>query len=326
MRGVRLGRRGRSTTLSGLVQAAAFLTALFSFATVFNAFHQYLELFSHFRLQYLGVSLALFLLLSLVRSWRYAAVMLAAAVLNAWFVVPWYLPADPAPYAENRVKLLLANVHAENSEHFALRALLDAERPDIAVLQEISTGWAITLDTYKDYPHRYIVPRYDYFGIAVLSRLPFDRIETIDSPPRGFPTLVVQFHLDEKPLTLVSTHPMPPMTTPNYHARNTQLASISGLINAANGATVLIGDLNTTMWGDNYRRLVDNTSLHNVREGYGVLPSWPTFMPFAMIPIDHCLVSPDLIASDVRLAAAIGSDHRPLVLSIQARLPAAPAE
>jgi endonuclease/exonuclease/phosphatase (EEP) superfamily protein YafD len=323
---VRIGGRRRSTTISGLIHAAAFVTALFSFATVFDAFHEYLELFAHFRLQYLGVSLILFVFLLLLRSWRYAIAVLATAALNAWFVVPWYLPGDPVPYDENRIKIVLANVHAENSEHFALRALLDAEQPDIAVLQEISTGWAIALDTYKDYPHRYIVPRYDYFGIAVLSRIPFESIETVDSPPRGFPTLVAAFEFGEKPLTLVSTHPMPPMTTANYDARNTQIASIPNLLRNKRGSHIVIGDLNTTMWGENYRRLIDNTGLHNVRKGYGVLPSWPTFLPFAMIPLDHCLVSADLTANDVHLGADIGSDHRPLILSIQASRLVAPSE
>ena len=323
---MRLGRRSRTTTVTGLMKAAAFLTALFSFATVPNAFHEYLELFSHFRLQYLGVALSLLVLLLLLGSRRYALLMLATAALNAWFVVPWYLPTGPVPYSEHRIKVMLANVHAENSDHFALRAVLDQEQPDIVFLQEISTGWAISLDTWEDYPHRHIVPRYDFFGTAILSRIPFDSIETVDSPPRGFPTLVADVTIGGYPVRIASTHPMPPMTTPNFEARNEQLASIPELLEGASGGRVLIGDLNTTMWGDNYRRLVRSAGLENVREGYGVLPSWPTFMPFAMIPIDHCLVSPDLIASDVRLGPAIGSDHRPLILSIQPSRQGAPGE
>jgi endonuclease/exonuclease/phosphatase (EEP) superfamily protein YafD len=303
--------------VSGLIQAAGFLTALLSFATVLNSYHQHLELFSHFRIQYLVVTSILLLLFLLMRRWKYAVLMLATAVLNVWFVVPWHLPQDPVPYAENWIKLVHANVHAENNDHYALQTLLAAEQPDIVFLQEVDTGWAATLETLDGYPYRHIVPRYDFFGIAVLSRIPLESIETVASPPHEFPTLVARIMLDNAPITLISTHPMPPMTTPTYDARNTQLASIAELVNDVRGARVLIGDLNTAMWGEHYRQLVDSTGLRNVREGFGTLPTWPTFMPFAMIPIDHCLVSKELLAGDVRLGADIGSDHRPLVLTLQ---------
>jgi endonuclease/exonuclease/phosphatase (EEP) superfamily protein YafD len=304
-------------TLRGLIQAAGLLTALFSFATVLNSYHQHLELFSHFRIQYLVVASILLLVFLVMRRWKYTLLMLATVVLNAWFVVPWHLPQDPVPSAENWIKLVLANVHAENDDYFALQALLAAEQPDIVFLQEVDRGWAATLETFDEYPYRHIVPRYDFFGIAVLSRIPLESIETVASPPHEFPTLVARITLDNAPITLISTHPMPPMTTPNYDARNTQLASIAELVNDVRGARVLIGDLNTAMWGEHYRQLVDSTGLRNVREGFGTLPTWPTFMPFAMIPIDHCLVSEELLASDVRLGTGIGSDHRPLVLTLQ---------
>ncbi len=316
---MRLARRGHSTTLAGLIKAGGFVTALFSFATVINQYHQYLELFSHFRLQYLGVAAILLVLFLLMRSWRYIWLMLATAALNAWFVVPWYLPADETRHSEDAFKVLLANVFAENNDHFALRVLLDAEQPDIVFLQEIGKGWAATLNTWEDYPHRHIVPRYDYFGIAVLSRLPLETVETVASPPRGFPTLVVTTNVGKNTVTLVSTHPMPPMNTANHKARNEQLASVAELVNEFDVPKVLIGDLNTTMWGKNYQRLAGSTGLENVRKGFGVLPSWPMFLPFAMIPIDHCLVSSELRASDVRLGPDIGSDHRPLIATLQFR-------
>ena len=316
---MRLRHRKRVTTLQGLVEAAGFLTALFSIATVFNQLHQYLELFSHFRLQYLGVASILLILYLLLRSWRYVALMIVTVGLNAWYVTPWYLPAASPSHGEGSLKIVMANLHADNSNHIALSALLQKEKPDLVVLQEISRSWALTLETFDEFPHRRIVPRVDYFGIAVISRLPFDWIDTIASPPRGFPTITAQLRVDEQLLTIVATHPMPPMTKVNYDARNVQLADIAELINAIDGPHALIGDLNTTMWGDNYRRLVTTTGLENVRRGFGVLPTWPTFLPFAMIPIDHCLVSDDLRVVDVRLGSNIGSDHRPLIVTLAVR-------
>jgi len=314
---VRLRHRQSAAGVVGLIQAAGFLTALFSLATAFNGLHQYLELFSHFRLQYLGVGAILLPMFVLLRRWRYALLMAATIGLNAWFVIPWFLPAEPARYNESRVKLVVANVNADNSEYYLLRSLLDDEQPDVVMLQEIGTGWAISLDTYEDYPYRYIVPRYDNFGIAMLSRIPFDDIETVASPPRGFPTLRARITIDGRPVTLITTHPMSPLAKPNYDARNVQLESLAELVTQSEGALALAGDLNTTMWGRNYARLIDDSGLRNVSRGHGVLPTWPTFMPFAMIPIDHCLVSDEFEIVEVRRGPDIRSDHRPLIVTLQ---------
>ena len=46
--------------------------------------------------------------------------------------------------------------------------------------------------------------------------------------------------------------------------------------------TVLIGDLNVTMWANHYKRLERASGLKNARHGFGVQPTWPLFLPFAI--------------------------------------------
>ena len=161
-----------------------------------------------------------------------------------------------------------------------------------------------------------IIPREDNFGIAVLSRLPFEGARVIQSPPDGLPTLVVEVLVDGTAATFVTTHPVPPLGETGFDSRNEQLAGIADLVNDIEGPGVLIGDLNTTMWGRHYRQLVDDTGLVDSRYGHGVLPTWPTSLPFAMIPIDHCLVSPEFVVLGIRTGPDIGSDHRPLIVDL----------
>jgi endonuclease/exonuclease/phosphatase (EEP) superfamily protein YafD len=56
--------------------------------------------------------------------------------------------------------------------------------------------------------------------------------------------------------------------------------------------------------------------LRDTRAGFGIQASWPTQIPPLGIPLDHCLVSPELVVLDRRLGPAVGSDHRPVILEL----------
>jgi endonuclease/exonuclease/phosphatase (EEP) superfamily protein YafD len=81
---------------------------------------------------------------------------------------------------------------------------------------------------------------------------------------------------------------------------------------------ILVGDLNTSLWSPYYAHLIRQTGLDNARRGFGLLPTWPAYMPwpFLMIPIDHCLVSPDIGVIKMRTGRNIGSDHLPIVVDM----------
>jgi endonuclease/exonuclease/phosphatase (EEP) superfamily protein YafD len=301
-----------------MLKTAAAVTALFSLATLADQLHRYLELFSHFRLQYLLAAAVLAIALFILRSKRWAAVVLILTIINAIPVIPWYLShGATAGSAEPRFKLLLSNVYAGNEDSRPLLDLITAEQADFVFLQEVTGRRAEELVQLGErYPYSLNVPREDNFGISVLSRHPFENARIVESPPFNHPTLVVEALISGKAVTLVTTHPVPPLGDTAYDARNIQLASIAELLNSIRGARILIGDLNTTMWAYSYEQLVESTGLVDVRQGSGILPSWPTHLPFAMIPIDHCLVSDELLLRDIRTGPDIGSDHLPLIVEL----------
>ncbi len=306
----------RSISLLGLLQAAAVLTVVFSFLTGFDIPYRNIELFSHFRLQYFAVSVLFLILFIGLRHFLYAGALGAAVIFNAIFVLPWYFSADLASDGVP-LKLIHANVHTSNTEYSRLVEFVTRESPDIFFMQEVSPSWIDgTRELLEDYPYAYAEPRDGNFGIAVFSRIPFDSVTHIDSPPLGYPTILASVTIGDRPLTIISSHPPPPIGRHLFDARNKQLRDIAKLANQIDGDLVLLGDFNVSLWCPRFRQLEKSTGLKNARQGFGVLPTWPTFMPFAMIPIDHALVSSGIGVSDIRSGDSIGSDHLPLIVTL----------
>jgi len=308
--------RSKPVTLVGLLQAAAFATVLFSVVTSFDFVHHSIELFSHFRLQYLVVSVLLLIVFVFLGSPIVAIFLLGATILNATYVLPWYF-GNTASDNGQPLKILHANLLSTNTQYDRLFELVEAEKPDIIFLQEFTPAWLdASTQLLEDYPFSYAEARQGNFGIAMFSRLEIESATHINSPPLDYPTIVATANINNQPLTLINTHPTIPLGSTLYHARNEHLDSVAGIANRAEGAVILTGDFNTSVWNRRYRRLEESTGLRNSRRGFGVQPSWPTFMPFAMIPIDHALVSDEISVVATRTGRRIGSDHLPLIVEL----------
>jgi endonuclease/exonuclease/phosphatase (EEP) superfamily protein YafD len=63
------------------------------------------------------------------------------------------------------------------------------------------------------------------------------------------------------------------------------------------------------------------TGLKNSRRGFGILPTWPTFLPLLSIPIDHFLLSPEFAVLKTGQGPNIGSDHVPLITELMLQTP-----
>jgi len=308
-------KRG-SVTLDGLLQVAAVLTVLFSVLTAIDTQQHYIELFSHFRLQYLVGSLLLLIVFAVRRRVIYSLLLVVALAINASYVLPWYVKGE-TPTGEARLTLFYANVLSTNGDHERVLDLINSEQPDVIFLQEVSTHWLAELQTLEaDYPFSYTAAREDNFGIAMWSRLPLVAATHIDSPPLGYPTIIATTRMGGADLTLISTHPMVPLGHDNFGARNTQLQSMTEIVAQASGEVLLLGDLNASVWDRHYLQFEASTGLRNARRGNGILPTWPTFMPLAMIPIDHVLVSSGIGVADIKTGPRIGSDHLPLIVTV----------
>ena len=310
--------KNRRISFGGFFEAAAFVLAVFSIATLFGGLHRYLELFSHFKLQYLGSAVLLGIIFAITRRPRLLALCAGLAVLNASFVLPWYFGGDDAVDGGTRIKLMQANVlgfRDPNAE--LLLSQVETEKPDILVVQEYTPAWHRALqDELAGYAYRLNEPQDGAFGIAVFSKLPLEDARIVHAPPMGHPEIRAEFELGGQRIYFASAHPMPPMGREWIEARNAQLLALGEELGRMPRPTILIGDLNTSMWAPTYRAFETASGLRNARKGHGLSPTFPVFLPIALIPIDHVLVSEEFAVTDFRSGDRTGSDHLPIIVTL----------
>ena len=299
-------------------------TIVATFIAFLDEWHFLFELATHFRLQYFFSAIFCGIIFFFNRKVVALLVMLVVAGVNGIYIVPWYFSdADAtAQIAEQKIpqplKVISANVLSSNTEHEKLLSLIELESPDLIALMEVNQAWTESLSVLKPaYPYQKEVPREDNFGIAVYSRFPLSELEVKDFGGSFLPSIEGKVIVNEKPITVVATHPLPPISPMYYQRRNDQINAVATYMAGIDGPKILMGDFNVTMWSKDYQPLVSGTGLRNASQGFGIAMSWPIQIPLLMIPIDHCFVSDDIQVAEMKTAGSIGADHLPLVVTLE---------
>lgn len=278
------------------------------------------ELFSHFRVQYAAAAL----LLSVLLAWRRAAVpSVLALVLAGWHALPGLGgqtgAAEAGDCAGPTFTVATANVQFSNTQPEAFRAWLATQPADFLVIQEVTAAWAAELEAQTAYPHRYVVPREDPYGLALLSRWPMESVTQVDLAGDGLPSLAGSVDAGGQRIRFLGIHTHWPLTPALAAARDEALQAAAQLASAAGMPVVVLGDLNLTPDSPAFDRLLDEAGLQDVMRGRGWRPTWLAgFWPLAL-RIDHVLVSPSLCVERAEVGPPIGSDHRPVIARLRSR-------
>ncbi|MBC7929489.1 MAG: endonuclease/exonuclease/phosphatase family protein [Rubrivivax sp.] len=296
---------------------------LLTAAGMFGLHGKYLELASHFRLQYLlaaAVCLPLFIAL---KSWPWAALDTAYVLAVTALLLPSYLSRqteESQQASTHSLRLLLSNVNYENTRYAELASLIESESPDVIVLQEVTTGW---LDALKPSAARYPFTRWraeetDGSGIALLSRIPFEESDVAFVGRGDRPGIVARLRVGGAPLSLFAIHPHAPLRPKHFGYRNEQLLAAAEQARSLPAPKIFVGDLNTTPWSPYFGRVLAESGMVDARKGFGLLPTWPVWnrTPLLMLPLDHCFVSPDIRIENIRTGPNIGSDHLPVIIDL----------
>jgi endonuclease/exonuclease/phosphatase (EEP) superfamily protein YafD len=288
--------------------------------TLASQFGQYffLELTTHFRLQYVLVAIVCAVVFTVLQDWKFVPIAIICAVLNAIYLGPYLRPASHVDADGPRLRLLHANVFKDNRDYKAVFDLVSKTNADLVVLQEVTHEWDNQIEVLKQlYPYTQSVPGPEGSGMAVLSRFPFQDEQVLHLDDSTHIAILVRVTVEGRPVTLLSLHPTTPITPKKFANRNRQFVEAAKLLKATKGSKILVGDLNMSMWSPYFRTLVEKSGLRDVRVGFGLLTSWPMPLPpFLRLPIDHCLVSGDVTVKDVQIGDAVSSDHRPLIVDL----------
>lgn len=280
------------------------------------------DLMSHFRLQYFILQFLCILLCIPKKQWKLLILTSIAAMVNLSLIIPFYLPnvnTATSTYQKPRqtLSILLINVNSSNDKYIDTANYIKNENPDILALEEINSEWLAALSkTLKDYPYRKYIPRSDNFGIGLYSKIAPDEMSIQYYGSAEVPSVRAEIIFENTPVTLLFTHPVPPISLDYFRMRNEQLDDITSHRSKFQESLILIGDLNTTSWSYYYQNFIKKMKLVDTRKGFGLQTTWPTMIPALSITIDHILVSDDFVVLERKVGNHIGSDHKPVYVKL----------
>lgn len=281
------------------------------------------DLTSHFRIPYAWIQGAALLWFAFSRQW--IPVMLTAAILtiNLTQLLPYYWPTPLDATAQatgllehntKRIKVLNLNVNAYLRNDESVARVIRHYQPDVVTIIELTPRlYQRITPVLKQYPYQHYQLQEGPFGIGMFSRYPLEQKTVVRY--RETPSLIARMLLNGEPVTLIATHPPPPLSPQMYQWRNDQLKWLARMRSRFENHIILVGDLNLTPWTRIFRDFSVALDLKDTQQGMGLQPSWPA-VGIPVIPIDHCLVSKNIQVLQRQLGPQIGSDHYPVFVEL----------
>ena len=313
----------RPATVGRLLLLSATAALACATAAASLARHSWaLDLFSHFRLQYLVLAAALIPAALVLRA-RAAAVALGVlAAANAWAVKDVWLGGEAAVVG---LPVRVASINVWGPKNPTPEKLLDfahAANPDVLVVVDAQDErWrAVREGLGALYPHR--APRDWREGAPILlfSRLPI--VASSQEPPGGRrPRLVGEVVAGGRAIMVVGVHPYSPSPRRPGRSwlRDRELDTIATRVGGADRPVVVAGDFNVTPFSPHFRDLLARAGLRDAAAGQGWSGTWPSWFWPARIPIDHILVGGPLGVASFRRGPFIGADHFPVIADLRLR-------
>lgn len=117
-----------------------------------------------------------------------------------------------------------------------------------------------------------------------------------------------------KKISLVSLH----LHWPYPHGQFDQVTTLSEELEQIKGSKIIAGDFNAAPWSHTVERIA-TASNTDVLDGVRWSIKVDTPVMGIWLPIDHILVSDDLIVNEIKAGENLGSDHLPMLTIIHVK-------
>ncbi len=246
------------------------------------------------------------------------AVTLGADVIRTELASAQAEAKSDMQYGGAAVRVVFFNILIFNDDTGRFVAWIESRDPDVVVMTEMSPRHVERMaEAMADYPFQVLEPRGHSFGMVVYSRHPISGEVVTElagsTPPASSPIMVtVGVETPAGTLHITGLHVFPPITPRRFTRRNEQLAIAGDILAQLDAPRLVVGDFNATPWSADLRAFVSDNDLSRVN----ARATWPVWLGFAGIPIDHALTSRDLRILDIETGPDIGSDHRPVLIDV----------
>jgi endonuclease/exonuclease/phosphatase (EEP) superfamily protein YafD len=295
--------------------AVCFTFLLIGLSTV-SHMHWVFDLISNFILQYAVCLIGLGVVLFFMKKWLIASMSSLIGGVIVVFIITYFNGEKPIA-GKPKLKLASINVLSSNFDSSALYSYLDHFEPDVFYILEFTPFWLQAIQTKysEQYPYTESQAQWDNFGIGLFSKYELKDVELFDFTQSYFPIVSATIGIEDKSIRLLGSHFENPMGAMNSKVRNYQIdRTIEYLADYEN--VVLVGDFNLTSYSYKFRDILNRLNLIDSRKGFGLGASWPTYFWPLMIPIDHCLISPELKVVNRLIGPSVQSDHLPLYVEL----------
>lgn len=318
-------RRRDNSVVRGLVGITAVVLILASVATLGARLNWFLDLFSHFRWQYV-LAAAIATPLAWLCEMRALALACAATLLLHLPVLCIQRFGDPSTAAPTQqdlagarsLRVVSFNVFYSNRAYASLIAYVERTSPDVVCLYETTSDWKKQLAPLTEkFAFSLFSGDGPHTGLACMSRSAPLRVVPPPADVTRAPWLRFELDLGGPRVTIYGVHLAYPVAPTGAASRNRQLLALGRELGTLDKPTIVVGDFNVSPYSPYNDDFDAAAKLRDCSRGRPLEPTWPTWFAPLWIQIDRCFVSPGVSVARYHVDTAIGSDHYPLLMDFR---------